>query len=79
MSDLKVIDGKGRGRRGANTSDNEVNAFRDLEPDICNLVRAAEIAFSMAMDEDVGGCTLFSVEQFKRLAEDLKAKYYRAY
>jgi hypothetical protein len=78
MTALKVIDGKGRGRRGANISDNEVNAYRDLEPDICDLVRAAEIAFEMAMKEDAGGCTLFSVEQFKRLAEDLKAKFYRA-
>jgi hypothetical protein len=53
------------------------DAFSDLEPDICDLVAAAEIAFDMAMDGQVDGKTLFAIEQFKKLAEGLKEKYYR--
>jgi hypothetical protein len=46
---------------------------------LTGLTTAAEIAFEMAMKEKVGECTIFCIEQFKRLADELKKKYYRGY
>jgi hypothetical protein len=48
----------------------------DLEPDICDLAVAAEIAFDAAMDDQVAGKTLFAIEQFERMAKNLKEKFY---
>jgi hypothetical protein len=50
-------------KRGADDQDDR-SRYGDLEPDICDLVRTAEIAFKMAMEEESGGLTLFSVEHF---------------
>ena len=70
---------KGNGNDTARLTARLVQSYRDMEPDICDLVTAAEIALDQALQEDVGRCTLFSVDQFQRLADDLKKKYYRAY
>jgi hypothetical protein len=48
----------------------------DLEADINDLSVAAEIAFDAAMSDQVGGKTLFAIEQFERLAKNLKEKFY---
>ena len=37
---------------------------------------AAEIAFDAAMDREVGGKTLFAIEQFERMTKSLKEKFY---
>jgi hypothetical protein len=48
-----------------------------LEADIHELTLAAEIAFDAAMDDaEVGDKTLFAIEQFERMAKDLKEKFY---
>ena len=41
-----------------------------------DLTVAAEIAFDAAMDAEVGGKTLFAIEQFERMAKSLKEKFY---
>ena len=47
MTDLKVVSGMGA------SPGNVVARYREKEPDICDLVRAADIASEMAMLEKV--------------------------
>ena len=68
MTDLKVIDGK----RG------HAHAFLELEPDICDLVRMAELV-DLADDSRDSGLLTFAVGQFRKMAEDLKRKYYETH
>jgi hypothetical protein len=65
MTDLKVIDSKG----------GHTWAFIQLEPDICDLVRAAELA-ELAQDSGDSGLLIFAVGQFHKMADDLKRKYF---
>jgi len=55
-------------------------AFRELESDVCDLLRAADLALVAKEADDVGesggGLTLFTIQQFAKMAEDLKKKYY---
>ena len=55
-------------------SSNKITAIPDLEPDIHDLTVAAEIAFDAAMADEIGGKTLFAIEQFERMAKSLKEK-----
>ena len=48
--------------------------YMELEPDICDLVRAAEIA-AMMFDKKPE-LTNFMVDQFLRMANELQQKYY---
>jgi hypothetical protein len=50
-------------------------AFRALEPEVCDLVRSAELA-SLAEDTGDSGLLTFAIEQFLQMAEGLKKKYY---
>jgi hypothetical protein len=55
---------------------NKIVPLPDLEPDICDLTLAAEIGFDAAMAEEIGGKTLFAIEQFERRAKSLREKFY---
>jgi hypothetical protein len=51
--------------------------FMDLESDICDMVRAADLACQLAFEEnDADELLVFSVRQCQRFAEALKEKYY---
>jgi hypothetical protein len=52
--------------------------YRALEPDICDIVRAAEM-LSLAEDQEDTGLLSFAINQSLKLAEELKEKYYEAY
>lgn len=54
-----------------------VASLPDLEAHIHDLTVAAEIAFDAAMADQIGGKTLFAIEQFERMAKDLKEKFYK--
>jgi hypothetical protein len=71
MSNLKII--KGAKDQQANL----ISAYLALEPDICDMVRAAEIA-SLAEEHNEELVT-FAIEQCLKTAEELKAKYYELY
>jgi hypothetical protein len=70
--------------RNKNTSsdrdESHAEGFRDLENDICELVRAANLALVAKEADNVGDgdgdLTLFTIEQFAKMAKDLKRKYY---
>jgi hypothetical protein len=49
-------------------------AYFDMEPYVCDLARAAEIA--MILHDDDTGLLLFAVDQFNKLAEDLRQRWY---
>jgi hypothetical protein len=55
----------------------------DLEPQICDLDRAAHIAFLMMMhdaeSEDDESLGMLAVEMVERLASELRASFYLAY
>ena len=53
-----------------------VASLPDLEADIHDLTVAAEIVVDAAMDAEVGGKTLFAIEEFERMAKSLKEKFY---
>lgn len=57
-------------------------ALADLEPQICDLERAAHIAFLMLMHEaenqDEEGLAMVAVEHVERLAAELRAAFYLA-
>jgi len=51
--------------------------FMDLESDICDMVRAADLACQLAFEEaDADELLVFSVRQCQRFAEALREKYY---
>jgi hypothetical protein len=93
MSDIRPIDGnlettnppatenpirKHRSRSDGGESKGLARAFRELEPDICDLGRAGELA-SLAEDAGDDGLLCFALGQFQKTAEDLKRKYYERY
>ena len=57
-------------------------ALADLEPLICDLDKAAQIAFLMLMhdaeNKDEDGLTMVAVEHVERLAAELRAAFYLA-
>jgi hypothetical protein len=62
-----------------------LSALRDLESPIRDLERAALVAYLMTMHDDEYGddehhesLGLFAVEQFERLATELREQFYRA-
>jgi hypothetical protein len=57
-------------------SENHSEAFKELEFDICDLARAADLASLMAFDED-SELTFFAVRQLQSMATSLKEKYYQ--
>jgi hypothetical protein len=64
-------------RRQIVTKRSNVASPLALEAGIHELTLAAEIAFDAAMDDaEVGDKTLFAIEQFERMAKDLKEKFY---
>jgi hypothetical protein len=66
---------KQRSRRTTASDATLARAYRELEPEICDVVRAAELA-SLAEDQEDSGLLTFAIEQFLRLAEELKQRYY---
>ena len=71
MTALKII----KGAKGQHT--NLDPAYRALEPDICDMLRAVQvIALAEEHDSEV---LIFAIEQCLRVAEELKATYYEAY
>jgi hypothetical protein len=48
-------------------------AYRDMEPHVCDLARAAQLAMLASDDE---GLFLFAVEQFDEMAERFRKRYY---
>jgi hypothetical protein len=48
-------------------------AYRDMEPHVCDLARAAELAMLASDDESL---FLFAVEQFETMAQRFRANYY---
>jgi hypothetical protein len=63
----------------------ELSAFRDLEPTIRDLERAANVAFLMTMHDgelddnsEDEHLALFAVEQVERHAAELRKQFYRA-
>ena len=58
-------------------------SYSDLESRICDLDRAARIAFLITMhdaenEEDEDSLGLFAVEQVERLAAELREAFYRS-
>jgi hypothetical protein len=47
--------------------------YRDMEPHVCDLARAAELAMLASDDE---GLFLFAVEQFETMAQRFRERYY---
>jgi hypothetical protein len=54
------------------------SAFMDLEPDICDVLRAADLACQLALDEGdkIDDLVFFCIRHCQQLAADLKEKYY---
>jgi hypothetical protein len=54
------------------------SAFMDLEPDICDLLRAAKLVCQLGFDEidKIDDLLFFSMRQCQERAEALKEKYY---
>jgi hypothetical protein len=52
-------------------------AFSELEPDICDLAQAAELAFEARVETSNEGLALYALFRFEKAAKDLKRKYYR--
>ena len=48
-------------------------AYRDMEPHVCDLARAAELAMLASDDESL---FLFAVEQFETMAQRFRKRYY---
>jgi hypothetical protein len=48
-------------------------AYRDMEPHVCDLARAAQLAMLASDDE---GLFLFAVEQFDTMAQRFRERYY---
>jgi len=68
---------KRRGGSGEKPS-NHAHAFVDLEPDICDLERAAELCLRMVEDDDFES-TFFTIRQLVPMARALRKKYYKLY
>jgi hypothetical protein len=49
-----------------------------LEPDICDMVRAAQM-LDLAEDQSDRGLLTFAIRQSLQMAEELKQTYYEAY
>jgi hypothetical protein len=48
-------------------------AYRDMEPHVCDLARAAELAMLASDDESL---FLFAVEQFETMVQRFRERYY---
>jgi hypothetical protein len=75
MSERRNVVALRRSAPDGNREARHVRAFLDLEPDICDLVRAADLAL---LAEDEEELFAFTVEQFQKMAHDLKRKFYKA-
>jgi hypothetical protein len=62
-------------RRSQRQHEQLSRAFIELEPDICDLVRAGELA-SLAEDYGDDGLQTFAIGQLQDMAQRLKQKYY---
>ena len=72
MTKLKIVKDNGEtitARRSVDT------AYAALEPDICDLVQAAQLA-SIAEDQNDDGLVTFAIGQFQKMALELRARYY---
>jgi hypothetical protein len=49
-------------------------AYFAMEPYVCDLARAAQVA--MILHDDDTGLLLFAIDQFNKLAEDLRKRWY---
>jgi hypothetical protein len=56
-----------------NLLEKRAKAYRNMEPHVCDLARAAELAMLASDDE---GLFLFAVEQFETMAQRLRERYY---
>jgi hypothetical protein len=54
-------------------TEKRAKAYRDMEPHVCDLARAAELAM---LASDVEELFLFAVEQFETIAQRFRANYY---
>jgi hypothetical protein len=68
MSNLKVIEGRPRLDQ----------AYIELEPDVCDLVRAGELISLVEAHGDSGLLT-YAIEQFDKNVKEFKQKYYKLY
>ena len=73
MTALKLISGR-KGKSAVSADDRHAAAFRSLEPDICDMVRAVELV-SLAEEHGEEQLT-FAIEQCLRTAKELKQTYY---
>ena len=65
-------------RTPASVLRHQLSPVPDLESDIHDLTCPTEIAYDAAMADQIGGKTLFAIEQFERMAKGLKEKFNRA-
>ena len=54
-------------------TEKRAKAYRDMEPHVCDLARAAELAM---LASDVEELFLFAVEQFETITQRFRANYY---
>jgi hypothetical protein len=57
------------------TDAKRAKAYFDMEPYVCDLERAAQIA--MVLHDEDPSLFLFAVEQFDKMAEDLRRRWYK--
>lgn len=73
-----TIQKKRRGGGGKRSISDHADAFKELEPDICDLEHAAELCLKMVQADDFE-LTFFTVRQHVPMARALRKKYYKLY